>query len=103
MLSILTFSFTSSSASASSSSSGVLLSPFLTTLDGRSHASFIDFRPKNKRRVTAAYSPIGTAVGRPHKAETLVTSNLDQLSVRVKRELNTTEQRLPETKSVELK
>lgn len=58
----ITFSLTSSSASTNSSSSGLLLSPLWTTLDGRSHASFIDLRPKNNKSVIAAYSPIGNAV-----------------------------------------
>lgn len=55
----ITFSFTSSSASTNSSDS---CSPVLATVEGRSQASLIDFRPKNNKRVTAAYSPIGNAV-----------------------------------------
>lgn len=58
----ITFSLTSSSASTYSSSSWLLLSPLLTAFIGRSHASFMDLRPKNNKRVTAAYSPIGNAV-----------------------------------------
>ena len=58
----ITFSLTSSSASTYSSSSWLLLSPLLTAFVGRSHASFMDLRPKNNKRVTAAYSPIGNAV-----------------------------------------
>jgi len=54
--------FTSFSASEYSSSSGLLSSLVLTSFVGRSHASFIDFSPKNMRSVTAAYSPIGRAV-----------------------------------------
>lgn len=58
-----TFSFTSSWASTYSPRSTLFLSPLLTS-DGRSHASLIDLIPKNSRRVTAAYSPIGKAVQR---------------------------------------
>lgn len=58
----ITFSFTSSSASTNSSRFAVFFSPSFTAFDGSSHASLIDLRPKNIKRVTAAYSPTGNAV-----------------------------------------
>lgn len=56
------FSFTSSSASEYSPSSIPVSSPFLAFSGGRSHASLMDFNPKNMRSAIAAYSPIGSAV-----------------------------------------
>uniref|UniRef100_A0A0A9GZW9 Uncharacterized protein n=1 Tax=Arundo donax TaxID=35708 RepID=A0A0A9GZW9_ARUDO len=56
-----TFSLTSSSASASSPLSE-FPSRFPFALSGSANASFIDLKPKNASRATAAYSPMGNVV-----------------------------------------
>jgi len=38
---------------------------FPLALSGSASASFIDLKPKNASRTTAAYSPIGNAEGKP--------------------------------------
>lgn len=88
----LTFSFTSSSASTNSPSSGLSFR-LLTTVDGSSHAFFIDLKPKNIRRATAAYSPMGKAVKVCHLSRYRITGVLGELACFIFKYRKTNEQR----------